>query len=187
LSLYGSTKLASETLALEYGETFRLSIRIVRCGLLTGAGQFGRADQGVVAYWIHSWALGNQLRYIGFGGRGEQVRDCLHPKDLTQLLLTQMELPGTLPVDRALCNAGGGSQNTMSLQQLSEWCSSRYGARDVLSDSQDRPMDVPWLVLDSTRASEMWGWYPETPLEKILVEIADFADRHPNWLAMSET
>ncbi len=67
------------------------------------------------------------------------MRDCLHPRDLTRLLLMQMELAGTLPVARALCNASGGSSNTVSLHQSSEWCSNRYGARDILSDSEDRP------------------------------------------------
>ena len=45
LSLYGSSKLASEYIALEYGETFGFPVWINRCGVLAGAGQFGRADQ----------------------------------------------------------------------------------------------------------------------------------------------
>ena len=42
-----STKLAAETVALEYGEAFGFPVWIDRCGVLAGAGQFGRADQGV--------------------------------------------------------------------------------------------------------------------------------------------
>jgi CDP-paratose 2-epimerase len=56
LSLYGATKLASETLALEYGAGFGFPVWINRCGVLAGAGQFGRADQGIFAYWIHAQA-----------------------------------------------------------------------------------------------------------------------------------
>ena len=55
ISLYGATKLASEALALEYGETFGLPVFINRCGVLAGAGQFGRADQGIFTYWINAW------------------------------------------------------------------------------------------------------------------------------------
>jgi CDP-paratose 2-epimerase len=55
LSLYGSTKLASEILALEYGETYGFPVWINRCGVLAGAGQFGRSDQGIFAYWINAW------------------------------------------------------------------------------------------------------------------------------------
>jgi CDP-paratose 2-epimerase len=90
VSLYGATKLCSELLALEYGESFGFPVWINRCGVLAGAGQFGKADQGIFSYWIHSWRAGRPLKYIGFGGKGLQVRDCLHPKDLVPLLLKQM-------------------------------------------------------------------------------------------------
>ena len=42
LSLYGSSKLTSECLALEYGETFEFPVWIDRCGVLAGA-EIGRA------------------------------------------------------------------------------------------------------------------------------------------------
>ena len=50
LSLYGASKLASETLILEYGECFDFPVWINRCGVLAGAGQFGKADQGIFSY-----------------------------------------------------------------------------------------------------------------------------------------
>src|ERR1051325_1040573 len=55
VSLYGATKLASELIALEYGEAFGLPVWINRCGVLAGAGQFGRADQGIFSFWLNSW------------------------------------------------------------------------------------------------------------------------------------
>ena len=90
VSLYGTSKKCSELLALEYGSTFEFPVRINRCGVLAGAGQFGKADQGIFSYWIHSWAARRPLKYIGFGAKGHQVRDCLHPRDLIPLLLKQM-------------------------------------------------------------------------------------------------
>jgi CDP-paratose 2-epimerase len=90
VSLYGCTKLTSEALALEYGETFGFPVYINRCGVLAGAGQFGRADQGIFAYWINSHLRKKNLGYIGFDGLGHQVRDCLHPRDLAPLLLKQI-------------------------------------------------------------------------------------------------
>src|SRR5439155_1011655 len=93
VSLYGATKLASEALALEYGETFGLPVFINRCGVLAGAGQFGRADQGIFAYWLNMWRQKRPLKYIGFGGQGHQVRDCLHPRDLVPVLEKQFAAP----------------------------------------------------------------------------------------------
>jgi CDP-paratose 2-epimerase len=90
LSLYGSTKLASELLALEYASTFNFPVWINRCGVLAGAGQFGRPDQGIFSYWIHAYAGRRPLRYMGFEGRGFQVRDCLHPADLGPVLACQI-------------------------------------------------------------------------------------------------
>lgn len=45
VSLYGATKLASETLALEYGAACGFPVWINRCGVLAGAGQFGRRSR----------------------------------------------------------------------------------------------------------------------------------------------
>lgn len=47
LSLYGSAKLASEVVALDYGAAFGFPVHINRCGVLAGAGQFGKPDQGI--------------------------------------------------------------------------------------------------------------------------------------------
>ena len=44
VSLYGSSKLASEQLALEYGAAFDFPVWVDRCGVLAGPGQFGTAE-----------------------------------------------------------------------------------------------------------------------------------------------
>jgi CDP-paratose 2-epimerase len=94
LSFYGTSKLASELIALEYGETFGLPVWINRCGLLAGAGQFGRSDQGIVSFWINACLRRRPLKYIGFNGLGHQTRDVLHPCDLVPLLLKQIAYGG---------------------------------------------------------------------------------------------
>src|SRR5690606_8724212 len=90
ISLYGPSKLASETLALEYASTFDFPLRINRCGVMAGAGQFGQASQGIFAYWVHSHHQKRKLSYIGFDGTGAQVRDMLHPEDLAKLVSEQL-------------------------------------------------------------------------------------------------
>lgn len=184
ISLYGATKLASEALALEYGETFGLPVFVNRCGVLAGAGQFGRADQGIFAYWINSWLQRRPLRYIGFGGRGHQVRDCLHPRDLLPVLTRQFEAPKLAASDR-LANFSGGAASAMSLRQLSEWCAARLGAHEVGADVTPRPFDIPWIVLDHSKATRIWNWRPATPVAAVLEEIADHARRYPRWLETS--
>ncbi len=183
ISLYGSTKLASEVLALEYGETYDFPVWVNRCGILAGAGQFGTADQGIFSFWINSWLRGRPLTYTGFGGKGYQVRDCLHPRDLVSLLRKQT---GVVSGNAArLVNIGGGKDNAMSLAELSSWCEDRFGPRPVNGDPAMRRFDIPWLIMDSTLADEVWGWRPEVSIHEILREIAEHAERHPEWLQLS--
>jgi CDP-paratose 2-epimerase len=184
VSLYGATKLASEALALEYGHAFDLPVFINRCGVLAGAGQFGRPDQGIFTYWINSHLRRRPLRYIGFGGKGHQVRDCLHPNDLVPLLCAQLAAPKVDFRDR-IVNVGGGMASAMSLLQLTEWCAERFGPHPVASDTASRAFDIPWIVLDSSRAEQVWKWKPRTPLLSILEEIAAHAGTNPDWLELS--
>lgn len=183
LSLYGTSKLASECLALEYGETFEFPVWINRCGVLAGAGQFGRGDQGIFSFWINAYLRRVPLRYIGFDGAGHQTRDCLHPRDL--LLVLQKQLATREAGKPRTVNFGGGKENSMSLAQLSKWCAERFGPHEVASDPEPRPFDVPWLVMDSRLAEETWNWRPAMALEAILEEIAGHAEAHPNWLEVS--
>jgi CDP-paratose 2-epimerase len=183
VSLYGSTKLASEALALEYGECFDFPVWINRCGVLAGGGQFGRPDQGIFAYWLHSWKQGRPLKYIGFDGQGHQTRDLLHPRDVAGLITRQINFSGQ-PESR-LINVAGGAAHAMSLRQLSAWCEQRWGPREILSDPQPRRFDLPWVVLDSTRAREQWSWKPETAPGAILEEIARQAEIDSAWLDLS--
>ncbi|HTL68164.1 MAG TPA: NAD-dependent epimerase/dehydratase family protein [Lacunisphaera sp.] len=184
ISLYGATKLASEALALEYGEAFGFPVFVNRCGVLAGAGQFGRADQGIFAFWINSWLRQRPLKYLGFGGHGHQVRDCLHPRDLLPVLEKQFAAPKLDPVDR-IANFSGGTASATSLRQLSDWCARRFGPREVVPDGTPRPFDLPWIVLDATKAAKLWSWRPATPVAAILEEIARHAEDNPGWLELS--
>jgi nucleoside-diphosphate-sugar epimerase len=54
-------------------------------------------------------------------------------------------------------------------------------------DSAARPYDVPWIVLDSTKAKRQWDWQPTLPVGQILEEIAQHAEEHPEWLEISSS
>jgi CDP-paratose 2-epimerase len=184
VSLYGATKRASEQLALEYHEAFGIPVWINRCGVLAGAGQFARQDQGIFSYWIHRWAQRLPLTYIGFEGSGYQVRDCLHPRDLLPLLIRQVET-SPRPACPRIVNVSGGMASATSLKACSEWCTGRFGPHVVSSETARRVYDVPWLVLASRRAERLWGWVPATPRDVIFEEIAQHAEAHPEWLRLT--
>ncbi len=180
ISLYGATKLSSEIMAIEYGLAFGFPVWIDRCGVLAGAGQFGTAEQGIFSYWLHAHASRRPLRYIGFGGHGYQVRDAFHPDDLSDLIISQMQ---RTPPEDAIYNVAGGASNAMSLAQLTEWCNQRFGQHDPQPDIRPRPFDIPWLVMDYSRAAANFNWHPKRSLNMILEEIEAHVRSHPDWLA----
>jgi CDP-paratose 2-epimerase len=179
ISLYGATKLASECLAQEYAAAFGVPLWINRCGVLAGAGQFGTAEQGIFSYWVHAHRAQRTLKYLGFGGNGFQVRDALHPRDLASMVDFQLQNAAK----GGIFNLSGGKENSMSLAQLNAWCDQRFRPHRPIQDGSDRPYDVPWLILDSARATAATGWTPRIGIGQILEEIAAHAEKHPDWLA----
>lgn len=183
ISIYGASKITSEILAQEYGATYDFPVWINRCGVLAGSGQFGRADQGIFSFWINSYLRKAPLKYIGFGGNGYQVRDCLHPRDIVPVIVNQINSKSTEV--HPICNFSGGIKNSISLAQLSEWCSEHCGAHEVESEEEMRPFDIPWMILDNRKAKEIWDWSPKTSVEETLHEILEHAKANPNWLGLS--
>jgi len=183
VSLYGATKLASETVALDFGMAFDLPVWIDRCGVLAGAGQFGTPDQGIFSYWLNAHLRRRPLRYIGFEGHGRQVRDAFHPRDLGALLLSQMRAPRS--GGQRVYTAGGGPDNALSLAQVTDWCDARFGPHAPQADPRPRLYDVPWMVMDNQDVRRDFGWSPRLSLLQILDEIAAHAEAHPDWLEVS--
>ena len=50
---------------------------------------------------------------------------------------------------------------------------------------QQRPFDIPWIVLDNQAVRRQWGWSPVTSREAIFDEIAAHAETNPDWLEVS--
>ena len=73
----------------------------------------------------------------------------------------------------------------MSLAELSLWCEERFGHRKVTADLRMRRFDIPWLIMDSSLAGEVWGWKPQISIRTVLEEIAVHAETHPDWLELS--
>jgi CDP-paratose 2-epimerase len=181
--LYGSTKLACEIVALEYGAAYDFPVWVNRCGVLAGAGQFGTPDQGIFSYWINAHLRRRPLKYIGFDGQGRQVRDLFHPRDLASLLNAQIRTSRTGGC--RVYTAGGGPDRAMSLAQLNRWCDARFGAYLPESDATERPYDIPWMIMDNSLARRDFGWTPAISLDQVLEGIAMHAEKQPDWLERS--
>ena len=169
-SLYGATKLASELFVQEYCAAYGLNTLINRCGVIAGPGQWGRADQGVYALWVAGHYFGLGLRYTGFGGRGKQVRDLLHPDDLFALLEAQVACPAAWTGD--VFNAGGGLASSTSLVEYTQLCQEATGRTLAIgSIPETQPTDIPYYVTDNAKVQAAFGWTPQKTARDIVGDI----------------
>jgi CDP-paratose 2-epimerase len=169
-TLYGATKLAAELLATEYAEAFGIPATIDRCGVIAGPWQMGKVDQGVFTYWALAHHFRQDLRYIGYGGIGKQVRDVLHVDDLAELVDDQLSRPEHWR--GAVVNVGGGRDFSLSLAETTEICRELTGKRvEVDASSEGRPGDVRIYVSDCRRLHQLTEWRPRRSPREVLEDI----------------
>jgi CDP-paratose 2-epimerase len=169
-SLYGASKLATELVLQEYAYLYRMPVLINRCGVLTGPWQMGKVDQGVVTLWVARHTFGRPLQYTGFGGQGKQVRDMLHVEDLFDLMVRQM---GDLSRwDGRVYNAGGGTEVSASLRELTMICQEVTGHRITLTGQADTSLlDVRIYLTDNSRVECDFNWLPVKSVRTIVEDI----------------
>ncbi|HEY0977719.1 MAG TPA: NAD-dependent epimerase/dehydratase family protein [Flavobacteriales bacterium] len=180
-SLYGATKLASELMIAEYAALHGFRAVIDRCGVIAGPWQMGRTDQGFVLLWLarHHW--GRPLQYIGFGGRGSQVRDMLHIDDLCDLVTLQLEDMDR--VDGRTFNAGGGATNSATLRACTELARTITGRRlDITPHAEDRPGDLKLYITDNTAVQAATGWAPQRDLHTLFSDSYQWLKAHEDVL-----
>ncbi|MEA2445518.1 MAG: CDP-paratose 2-epimerase [Thermoleophilales bacterium] len=172
-TLYGTTKLSGELLIAEYAETFGIPATINRCGVIAGPWQMGKVDQGVFTHWVLSHYTGRSLRYIGYGGKGKQVRDLLHIDDLVDLIEDQLLRPEHWSGSTA--NVGGGRDCSLSLLETTEICRELTGnAVQVEATDETRPGDLRIYLSDCGRLFEHTDWRPRRGPRDILVDIFEW-------------
>jgi CDP-paratose 2-epimerase len=110
------------------------------------------------------------LSYIGFGGRGKQVRDLLHVDDLLDLLDEQLIHRGRW--DGVTINVGGGRECSLSLLETTALCREITGNEvEIASVVDTRPGDVPLYISDCTRLQALTTWRPTRGARRILSDI----------------
>ncbi len=180
-TLYGASKLAAELLVTEYGSSYGLSTVVNRCGVIAGPWQMGRVDQGVFGFWVLAHHLGRDLRYLGYGGSGKQVRDLLHVDDLAALIVEQLEGPERWR--GKTFNVGGGREVSLSLREASEICAELTGTRVAVGAERNaRPGDVPLYLSDCTALHGHTSWRPTRDARTILGDTLGWVREHEDQL-----
>jgi CDP-paratose 2-epimerase len=172
-SFYGTTKLSSEMFIQEYATFYGLKAAITRFGVIAGPRQMGKTDQGVVTLWMakHYWK--QSLKYIGYGGKGKQVRDILHVDDLVDLVDLQMHQIEKF--DGNIYNVGGGLENSVSLQEMTKICEKITGNSIKIDEIEEtRTADLRIYITDNSRIEKEIGWKPKNSVETIFQDIYDW-------------
>ena len=177
-TLYGTTKLASEFILQEYIASYGIKGVVNRCGVLAGPWQFGKVDQGVFTYWMLAHYFKRPLKYIGFGGKGKQVRDLLHIDDLCRL--TDLQINNLAKINGNIYNAGGGREASLSLLEATSLCREITGNKvKIGSDKSNRPGDIAIYLTDNQKVTRDLKWSPQKSTENIMNDIF-------NWIRANE-
>lgn len=177
-TFYGTTKLCSELLLQEYAEYRELKYIINRFGVVSGKGQFGTQDQGIISFWLKKHLKQESLSYFGYGGKGKQVRDVLHILDLCEIL--DLQLKNIDNIHGETFNIGGGFLNSFSLMELTERCQAYTGnVIQIKSVKANRSGDIPIYYTDNTKILKSLKWAPRLTLDEILEDLLQwYRDNH---------
>ncbi len=131
-----------------------MAVKVLRPANVYGPRQDPHGESGVVAIFASRMARGEPVTIFG---DGEHTRDYVYVGDVVDahgLALTSGE---SLTV-----NVGTGVET--SVNDLFSAMADAVGYTRPPQWAGERPGDVRWICLDSTRAREMLGWRPSTSL-----------------------
>ena len=178
-SIYGFTKLASEMLIEEFSYAFKLKYIINRCGVISGPLQFGNQDQGFVSLWVWNHMIKKDLKYIGYGGSGNQLRDVLHIDDLCSLILKQLK--NINRINNKIFTVGGSKKSFTSLLALTKSCQIITGNIVRIKKVKKTSIyDVPYYITNNNFVSKTYQWRPKKNISNIVEDIYFWALKNKN-------
>ena len=169
-SIYGFSKLSSEMLIEEFGYAFKIKYIINRCGVISGPLQFGKQDQGFVSLWLWNHIVKKNMKYIGFGGYGHQVRDVLHINDLCELILKQIKKINK--INKKIFTVGGSKKSYTSLKNLTYLCEKITQNKIKFARVKKTSIyDIPYYLSDNKLVSKTYDWKPKKSLLDIVNDV----------------
>ena len=166
-SIYGLTKHASEMLIEEFSFAFNTKYIINRLGVISGPLQFGKVDQGFVSLWLWRHIIKRNLKYIGYGGFGNQVRDLLHVYDLCEII--EIQIKEINSIYNRLFTIGGSTNNTISLNNLTAHCEKITNNKIKFDKIKNTSIyDIPYFVTSNKLVSKTYNWKPKRNLLEII-------------------
>jgi CDP-paratose 2-epimerase len=155
-SPYGCSKGTADQYVRDYSRVYGMRTVVLRQSCIYGTRQFGVEDQGWVAHFCISAAMG---RPITIYGDGKQVRDVLWIDDLLDaydLALSHMD-----GASGQIFNVGGGPANTMSIWAEFESLLRPFTSAPIAVQYREaRVGDQKVYISNIDKARRELGWEP---------------------------
>lgn len=156
-SPYGLSKWTGEVYVRYYGREFGIDYVILRYGNVYGPRQDPHGEAGVVAVFTDRLLRGEPAV---INGDGEYVRDYVYVEDAAGANVAALRKTAV----NAAFNVGTGIGTTVN--HLFAMIAEVSGVRAFSRYGPPRPGDLRSSILDSSRAREVLGWQPKTPLRE---------------------
>ena len=176
-SPYGCSKGVADQYVRDYHRIYGLKTMVLRQSCIYGTRQFGVEDQGWVAWFTIASLLGKNLTIYG---DGKQVRDILWVDDLVEAYIALFK--NSEKASGQIFNLGGGSDFTLSLNELVESLSKHKVLTSRPDLSQWRPGDQKVYISDIKKITKLTGWKPKTNPEQGLKILIDWCKKNANLL-----
>ena len=172
-SIYGFCKHSSEELIKEFSFLYNIKYIINRLGVISGPWQYGKQDQGFVSLWVWKHINKKKLSYIGFGGKGHQIRDVIHIYDVCQLISLQIKKISN--VYNLTVNVGGGKKNSISLKNLTKHCQKITSNKIKISSKKiTSNYDIPYYITNNSKVRKIYKWSPKKSFLHILQDVYEW-------------
>jgi UDP-glucuronate 4-epimerase len=163
LSPYAATKIAGEQLCSTYSHLHGMRVVSLRFFTVYGPGQ--RPDLAIHKF---TRALFQGLPLDQYG-EGQTRRDYTYVEDIVQGLRAAADYEGPL---YDVFNLGGAQ--TVSLRELIEKLESATGCKAIIRRCPEQPGDMPTTWADISKAGQLLGYRPSTPIDQGLAKFVDW-------------
>ncbi len=155
---YGVSKASGDLYLRAYFEQYGLKSVSFRCSCMFGPRQWGKEEQGWVAWFCIAAALGKPLNIYG---DGKQVRDLLYIDDVMEAF--DLATKNIDKVKGEAINIGGGKENVASLLETIAYLESLTNKKMRLTFKGWRPGDNKCYYTNYQKAKKLLGWAPSVP------------------------
>jgi CDP-paratose 2-epimerase len=155
---YGVSKATGDLYFHAYSEQYKLKSVAFRCSCMFGPRQWGKEEQGWVAWFCIAAALGRPLNIYG---DGKQVRDLLFVDDVMQAF--DLATQNIDKVKGEAINLGGGKENVASLLETIAYLESLTNKKMRLTFKGWRPGDNKCYYTNYQKAKKLLRWAPRVP------------------------